>query len=54
MRSLFRLCLLIAAFLGGCHVQNWVAIDHCLDRGGQWVKATGQIPGGVCTGVRAG
>ena len=53
MRRLIRLCLLIAAFLGGCQVQNWVAIDACLDRGGQWDKSTGEVPGGVCIGVSA-
>ena len=58
MRRLLRLCLLIAAFLGGCHAQNWLAIDTCLDRGGQWVKSDGEflgseIPGGVCVGIKA-
>jgi len=53
MRGLLRLCLLIAAVLGGCQLQNWVAIDRCLDAGGHWAKATGPIPGGVCTGVAA-
>ena len=53
MRRLLRLCLLIAAFMGGCQVQNWLAIDTCLDRGGQWVKSTGSLPGGVCRGLKA-
>ena len=58
MRRLLRLCLLIAAFLGGCHAQNWLAIDACLDRGGQWAKSNrvlmgGELPGGVCIGVAA-
>ncbi len=53
MRRLLRLCLLIAAFLGGCQVQNWLAIDTCLDRGGQWAKSGGKLPGGVCIGVTA-
>ena len=51
MRRLLRLCLLIAAFLGGCQVQNWLAIDTCLDRGGHWAKSAGELPGGVCIGV---
>ncbi len=53
MWRLLRLILLIAAFLGGCQVQNWLAIDTCLDRGGGWVKSTGALPGGVCIGVKA-
>ena len=58
MRRLLRLCLLIAAFLGGCQVQNWLAIDTCLDRGGQWAKSGrvligGALPGGVCIGIGA-
>jgi hypothetical protein len=53
MRRLLRLCLLIAAFLGGCQVQNWLAIDACLDRDGQWARSGGELPGGVCVGVRA-
>lgn len=53
MRSLIRLCILAAAFVGGCHAQNWVAIDTCLDAGGSWVKAKGELPGGLCTGVAA-
>jgi hypothetical protein len=58
MRRLLRTGLLIAAFLGGCHAQNRVAIDTCLDRGGQWAKS-GRVlmgralPGGVCIGVGA-
>ena len=51
MRSLFRLCLLIAAFVGGCHAQNWAAVQACLDRGGQWAGTKGSLPGGVCLGV---
>jgi hypothetical protein len=50
---LFRLVLLIAAFAGGCQAQNWVAIDTCLDRGGQWAGTGGELPGGVCLGARA-
>ena len=53
MRRLLRLCLLIAAFLGGCHAQNWLAIDRCLDRGGQWAPSGGELPGGVCIGLKA-
>ena len=53
MRRLLRLCLLIVAFLGGCQVQTWLAIDSCLDRGGQWAKSGAALPGGVCIGVRA-
>jgi len=53
MRRLLRICLLIAAFLGGCHAQNWLAIDTCLDRGGQWASSGSELPGGVCVGVRA-
>ena len=53
MRRLLRLCLLIAAFLGGCHAQNLLAIDSCLDRGGQWAESGGELPGGVCLGVKA-
>jgi len=53
MRRLLRTCLLIAAFLGGCQAQNRVAIDTCLDRGGQWASSGGEVPGGVCVGVRA-
>ncbi len=53
MRRLLRLCLLIAAFLGGCQVQNWLAVDACLDRGGQWGRSGGALPGGVCIGVAA-
>ncbi len=53
MRRLLRLFLLIAAFLGGCQVQNWLAIDTCLDRGGQWAKSGGALPGGVCVGIEA-
>ncbi len=53
MRRLLRTGLLIAAFLGGCHAQNWLAIDTCLDRGGHWAKPDGELPGGVCIGVTA-
>ncbi len=53
MRRLLRTCLLIAAFLGGCQVQNRLAIDTCLDRGGQWAESNGALPGGVCIGVGA-
>ena len=53
MWRLIRLCLLAAAFLGGCQLQNWLAIDRCLDRGGQWARATGPLPGGVCVGLKA-
>ena len=52
MRALFRLILLMAAFVGGCYAQNWAAIDRCIDAGGKWVKAGGELPGGLCTGVR--
>lgn len=54
MRRLLRTCLLIAAFLGGGKAQNWVAIDTCLDRGGQWARSGGTLPGGVCIGVGRG
>ena len=53
MRRLLRLCLLMAAILGGCQIQNWLAIDACVDRGGQWAKSSGVLPGGVCIGVHA-
>jgi hypothetical protein len=53
MFRLLRLCLLIAAFLGGCYAQNWMAIDSCLDRGGQWAPSGGELPGGVCLGLKA-
>ena len=53
MWRLLRFCLLIAAFLGGCQVQNWLAIDACLDRGGQWAMSNGTLPGGVCLGIKA-
>ena len=53
MRRLLRLLLLIAAFLFGGQVQNWLAIDRCLDRGGQWADSGGVLPAGVCVGVRA-
>ena len=53
MRRLIRLALLAAAFTGGCHAQNWLAKDACLDRGGTWLPANGFVPGGVCAGVRA-
>jgi len=36
MRRLLRTCLPTTAFLGGGQVQNRLAIDTCLDRGGQW------------------
>ena len=57
MRRLLRLCLLIAAFLGGCHAQNFLAIDSCLDRGGSWAESDAEflgskMPGGVCLGVK--
>ena len=52
MRRLLRLCLLIAAFLGGCQAQNWLAIDSCLDHGGQWARSDGRLPRGVCIGVK--
>ena len=54
MFGLVRMILLIAAFVGGCQMQNWVAIDACLDRGGQWARAEGALPGGVCIGAKAG
>jgi hypothetical protein len=53
MRRLLRSCLLIAAFLGGCQVQNWLAIDTCLDRSGQWAESNGALLGGVCIGAPA-
>ena len=53
MRSLFRLILLMAAFLGGCYAQNWTAMERCKGAGGTWVKATGDLPGGLCTGLKA-
>ncbi len=57
MRCLLRSCLPIAAFLGGCRVQNWLAIDTCLYWGGQWsgqwAKSGGGLPGGQCIGVGA-
>lgn len=53
MRRLLRFCLLAAAFLGGCQVQNWLAIDTCLDRGGQWAQSSGAFPGGACVGIKA-
>lgn len=54
MRRLIRLGVLLAAFVGGCQVQNWQAVDTCLDRGGQWLPATGVLPGGVCAGIEPG
>ena len=53
MRRLLRLILLIAAFVGGCQVQNKLAIDTCLERGGHWAKSNGALPGGVCIGIGA-
>jgi hypothetical protein len=58
MRRLLRLCLLIAAFLGGCQAQNMLAIDACLDRGGSWAESGAvflgsALPGGVCLGIKA-
>lgn len=53
MRRLLRLGLLFAAFLGGCYAQNRLAIDTCLDRGGQWAQSDGALPGGVCVGITA-
>lgn len=52
MRRLIRLALLAAAFVGGCHAQHRLAVDTCLDRGGQWLAATGPLLGGVCAGVK--
>ena len=37
MRRLIRLTLLIAAFLGGCHLQHRLAVETCQDLGGRWV-----------------
>jgi hypothetical protein len=53
MFRLLRLSLLVAAFLGGCRAQNWLAIDTCLDRGGQWEASTGALHGGACIGLKA-
>jgi hypothetical protein len=53
MFRLLRLCLLAAAFLGGCHAQNWMATNTCRDRGGQWEPSNGELPGGVCIGLKA-
>jgi len=54
MRRLIRLSLLAVAFAGGCQAQHRLAVDSCLDRGGQWLAAAGALPGGVCAGVRPG
>ncbi len=43
--------LLALAFVAGCQVQNELAIDSCLDRGGKWLAFDGLLPGGVCAGV---
>jgi hypothetical protein len=53
MFRLLRLFLLAAAFLGGCQAQNWLSINRCLDRGGQWAPSGGELPGGVCVGLKA-
>ena len=53
VRRLIRLVLIAAAFVGGCHVQNRLAIDACVHRGGRWLAAAGALPGGVCTGLSA-
>ena len=53
MRRLIRLTLIAAAFVSGCHAQNRLAMDACLDRGGKWLADTGALPGGVCAGIRA-
>ena len=29
------------------------SLDLCLERGGQWVKSSGALPGGVCIGIGA-
>lgn len=54
VRRLVRLALLAAAFVAGCHVQNELAVDICLDRGGEWLASAGVLPGGVCAGVKPG
>ena len=54
MRRLVRLALIVAAFVAGCHAQNRLAVDACLDRGGKWLPADGALPGGVCAGVKPG
>lgn len=51
MRRLMRLALIAAAFAGGCQAQHWLAVDACLDRGGQWLAPAGALPGGVCAGI---
>jgi hypothetical protein len=51
MRSLLRILLVIGAFVAGCQAQNWVAIDTCLEHGGQWKGIRSSVPGGVCVGV---
>ena len=53
MRRLIRICLLIAAFVGGCHVQNWLAAERCAGQGGRWQPSQGDLPGGVCLGLKA-
>ncbi len=54
MRRLLRLALIAAAFVAGCHAQNELAVDTCLDRGGKWLPTAGLVPGGVCAGIRPG
>ncbi len=54
MRRALRLVLIAAAFVAGCHAQNELAIDTCLDRGGEWLANAGLLPGGVCAGVEPG
>jgi hypothetical protein len=53
MRRFFRLFLLITAFAAGCQMQNWVAINDCLEQGGQWAGSGSKLPGGVCLGAKA-